>query len=201
MPDCDLLTNNSKISGFKKVYLSLTSCLSQVSWALQLWDPGGQSLSHLQAPSPVAKGGGDNGFHPEVGHITSTHILPANASHMATPHPKGAGVCNFDLALPKKDENQRTAFLMTTLRLEMPRTLLKDALRAPSQCRAPEWRWRKKMHVVMLYSPALIIVPSFSLLFLMTFPRGVTVVEILTLPTDSRRMKSSQGGLGGEVSQ
>lgn len=56
------------------------------------------------------------------------------------------------------------------------------------------------MHAVILYSPALICYVFFAKLFFAvsckTFPKGVTVIEILTLRGDSWRTKCSGGGSG-----
>lgn len=49
---------------------------------------------------------------------------------MTTPDLKGAGMCNFDFVAPQMEENQRTAFLMTTEGLAFPRVQLRGAFRA-----------------------------------------------------------------------
>lgn len=114
----------------ESVTLSLTACLSLAHWAVPLWDPGWQNMCHLQPGQPCSRGR-EHGFHPEVRHVTSTHILPANASHTATPDLRGAGVCSFDLAMPQKEESQRTAFLMTTFGVAFPRMLLQEGAQSP----------------------------------------------------------------------
>lgn len=93
-------------------------------------------MRHLQAGQPQGKGA-EHGFHPEVRHVTSAHIPPANKNPMTTPDLKGAGMCNFDFVGPQMEENQRTAFLMTTVGLAFPRIQLRGAFRAPSQCNVP----------------------------------------------------------------
>ena len=132
------------------------------------------SMSHLQPGQPQGKGA-EHGFQPEVRHVTSARIPPANKSPMATPDLKGAGMCNFDFVMPQMKENQKTTFIMTTRGLAFPRIQLKGAFRAPSQCNVPAWTGREKMHSVMLHSPVLICYfffffwLSFSLLFLVRY--------------------------------
>ena len=94
------------------------------------------SMSHLQPGQPQGKGA-EHGFQPEVRHVTSARIPPANKSPMATPDLKGAGMCNFDFVMPQMKENQKTTFIMTTRGLAFPRIQLKGAFRAPSQCNVP----------------------------------------------------------------
>ena len=156
-------------------------------------------MRHLQLGQPCSRGR-ERGFHPKVRHVTSTHILPANASHMATPDLKGAGVCSFDLAMPQKEENQRTAFLMTTFGLAFPRMLLKHAFRAPSQCTCMKMQ-RENARGYAIFSCSDMLHFFFAKLYFAIsckiFPRGATVVEILTLPEDSRRTKCTRGGRRG----
>lgn len=128
-------------------------------------------------------------------HYTSTQVT----GHSCV---KGAGAHNL-LCLRRRRTRNTGELQPSRGHLDFFRIPLKDIFRAPSQytstclktqrenaCCCPMFSCSNRPY----FFPKLFFAVSCK-----TFPRGVTVIEILTLPGDSRRTKCSLGGVHSRI--
>ena len=122
MPDYNLVTDNPKMDGLRKVYLSLFA-YHRLAGALLLWDPSLVLQQRQGVWLPPRS---------ETHHLHPHYTDPHKSCGHTWPQ-KGRGVQPSYAQEEESQGYQRTALLVMIPRLGFFRTLFKDIFRAPPQ--------------------------------------------------------------------
>lgn len=197
MPDYDLVTDNHKINGLRKVELSLTVCLSQAGWSSAALIPDlSEHVPSAALLGTAAKAGDVStqkwGPWPPLTLYWSTQVT--------WPPLTSKGQVHATVLCLRRRRTRNTGELHSSREhLDFFRIPPKDIFRAPSQCTSTCLKTQRENACccrIFSCSNRLYFFPKlFFAVSCKTFPRGVTVIEILTLPGDSRRTKCSLVGV------